>query len=191
MRGIPISGSLRNYYFESYSLNSILVDYNYGRGNCLWILDSNSAINEDISELDRDALPLSDLDRIILDNGKPSLISQQIFGREPEHQWCFYYQKADLARHESDWDEILRIEHQVSDKGFSPNNKLEWLPFIEANASEGNWERAKEITIKAFKASPITRKTFCSLWKGFESSIDGEIPEREVILSVLKSLECQ
>ena len=190
LEDIPISGSLRNYVFESNSLNSVLLDYNYGRGNCLWILDGQSAINEDISELTREALPLSDLDRIVFNTGKPSLISQEIFGREPEHQWCYYYQKADLARHERDWGEILRLEQTVSEIGFSPNNKLEWLPFIEANASEGNWERAKEITLEAFKASPITRKTFCSRWKEYEFSFDGQIPEQEVIWSVLVSLEC-
>jgi hypothetical protein len=191
LNGLDISQSLRNYSFSGNSLESIVLYYNYGGGNCLWVLDESDLMNSSIPELIREALPLSNLNRIRSQEKALNLPSRAIFGEEPEHQWCYYFQKAELAQKAGDWDEIIQIEKVVEKLGFDPNNKLEWLPFIEAYIQVGQWEKAKEMTLSAYQLSPITRKTFCSLWGSLSDSLLKTPLNPNVIMEVEVSLGCQ
>ena len=58
----------------------------------------------------------SHLDRIVPSGPSPTP-SPKIFGYEPEHDWCYYYQKASLARQIGDWEEIGRLYDQTRKLG--------------------------------------------------------------------------
>ena len=64
----------------------------------------------------------------------PVLIRQipEIFGAEPPHTWCYYFEKADLARQLQDWQSVLQLEKQAREHGFTPKFGPEYVPFIEA-----------------------------------------------------------
>ncbi|MBV6394955.1 MAG: hypothetical protein HFACDABA_00526 [Anaerolineales bacterium] len=66
---------------------------------------------------------------------KPQTI---VFGEEPPHTWCYYYQRADLARQSGDWDEVSALEAEAKRLGFAPDDPLEWTPFLQAHAVRGN-----------------------------------------------------
>lgn len=55
----------------------------------------------------------------------------EIFGREPEHTWCYYFQKASLARQLKDWDKLEKIKKEVMEKSFKPSDPNEWLIFTK------------------------------------------------------------
>ena len=61
-----------------------------------------------------------------------------IFGPEPPHGWCFYYERADLARQLGDWVEVTRLGTEAAQKEFAPSDPLEWIPFAQAYAIQGN-----------------------------------------------------
>ena len=42
-----------------------------------------------------------------------------LFGPEPPHTWCYYFQKADLARQRGDWDEVARLGDEARELGFA------------------------------------------------------------------------
>ena len=48
----------------------------------------------------------SHVDRIIPTGTSPTLPAH-IFGAEPPHDWCYYYQKASLARQLGDWAQVV------------------------------------------------------------------------------------
>ncbi|HSK65781.1 MAG TPA: hypothetical protein VK888_02560, partial [Anaerolineales bacterium] len=54
----------------------------------------------------REASALSNADRILVSNG--SMIPE-IYGPEPEHGWCYHFQKADLARQLGDWEQVVEL----------------------------------------------------------------------------------
>ncbi len=191
LNGINLSKSLRNYSFKGKSRDSIMLHYNPEDGNCLWVLDEHDRVNMELPGLTWDALPLSDLSRIQWDQASSQLPSRSIFGKEPEHNWCFYYQKADLAQQKGDWRGILQIKDTTDELGFEPNNKLEWIPFIDAFAELGKWREAAELTLSAYESAPITRKTFCSLWASFPASNLEVKIEQKIISDVIDSLGCQ
>jgi hypothetical protein len=68
-----------------------------------------------------------------------------IFGTEPPHTWCYYYQKASYARQKGDWQEVARLGDQARAQGFSPQVRSEWMPFMEAYANLGREKDAKNL----------------------------------------------
>ena len=64
-----------------------------------------------------------------------------IFGPEPEHTWCYYYEKASLARQRSDWVEVIRLMDQADQGGFGPLDRIEWLPLMQAYVATGQKEK--------------------------------------------------
>jgi hypothetical protein len=111
-------------------------------------------------------IPFSDLSRIIPDPA-PVPPDTDIFGPEPEHTWCYYFQKADLARQTQDWNEVLDLYQQAKQSGFFPENGAEYLPLIEAYVQTGNWQNAYDLTLKARRLSLGALKMMCSNWTRF------------------------
>lgn len=89
--------------------------------------------------------PYSKLDAVAKDGELPS-VPKNIFGDEPERGWCFYYQQADLARQRGDWDKVTILLDEALDKGYYPNDPLEWIPFMQAYAVQGNVDEIREMT---------------------------------------------
>ena len=68
-----------------------------------------------------------------------------VFGPEPEHNWCYFYQKASLARQREAWDEVQSLGDEVLAKNLVPGDLIEWMPFLQAYAQQGNVERLDEL----------------------------------------------
>jgi hypothetical protein len=191
LKGQEITGSLRNYSFQSDSLDSLLMDYNHRSGNCLWILDEQDSLINELTDLTREALPISHLGRIGMDGEIESYPPVSIFGSEPKHDWCYFFQMADAAHQVNNLEKIIEMERTVHQRGLEPNNKLEWLPFIDTYAANGYWEEASQITLEKFEVSPITRNTFCAYWESYFEHSDEASKDRETITNVLETLECR
>ena len=65
-----------------------------------------------------------------------------IFGQEPEHGWCYYYQKVSLARQKEDWQEAERLTDEVLRAGLRPQDTSEWMPFFVAYARAQRFDDA-------------------------------------------------
>jgi hypothetical protein len=68
-----------------------------------------------------------------------------IYQPEPAHGWCYYYQKASLARQRGDWDEISRLYDEATAKGLMANDKSEVFPFLEGLVNAGRYADAKAL----------------------------------------------
>lgn len=68
-----------------------------------------------------------------------------VFGPEPPHNWCYFYEKADLARQRGNWDEVISLATEAFDKGLAPGDAIEWMPFLQAYASVGDVNRLTEL----------------------------------------------
>jgi hypothetical protein len=89
--------------------------------------------------------PYSKLDAVVTDGEMPS-VPEHVFGSEPERGWCFYYQQADLARQRGDWQAVTDLLDEALDKGYYPNDPLEWIPFMQAYAVQGDVNEMREMT---------------------------------------------
>jgi hypothetical protein len=70
----------------------------------------------------------------ILTQESPAAVPETLFGPEPDHGWCYYYEKAALARQGGDWDEVLRLADEAADENLQPIDLIEWMPFLQAYA---------------------------------------------------------
>ena len=132
--------------------------------SCLRVLDPRRDEVPGLSPLARAAQRFSKVDRIRANvrTGVQPLAS--MFGPEPEHTWCFYFQKADLARQTGDWLRVAQIGDEVRGSGLSPDDSSEWLPFAEAYFNIGRYEVAAEISRLALETSTILQPTLCDFW---------------------------
>lgn len=85
---------------------------------------------------------------------------QPPFEAEPPHGWCYYYQKAELARQLEDWREVARLGDEAIKTSLEPNDAIEWMPFLQAYAYLGNVNRF-EMLAKAIRKEPYYQKQAC------------------------------
>lgn len=82
--------------------------------------------------------------------------------------WCYYYQRADLARQIGDWEQVSALEAEATRLGFSPSDPLEWIPFLQAQAVLGDSAGVEQImeelkSMETFKSQrPYYKIQFCS-----------------------------
>lgn len=110
-------------------------------------------------------LPLSNMNQVISNPKRPAIPPATIFGGEPAHQWCYFFEKADLARSVDDWNEVARLGDEAFSLSLRPNNVSEYLPFIEAYARLGRMKDAKQITLETARQMPVLRPALCGVWQ--------------------------
>jgi hypothetical protein len=113
-------------------------------------------------------IALSDPSRILIEAPSPRLPDPP-FSEEPAHAWCYYYEKAELARQAQDWSKIAQLAMQAAGQGLAPQDAFEWLPFIEGYARTGNVHAAEDLTQQAWGQEPKLHRGLCILWKRLQS----------------------
>ena len=79
--------------------------------------------------------------------GERANTSTVIFGPEPAHDWCYYYQKIDLARQKLDWQAAADLADDALSLGLEPADASEWLPLLEAYIHVNDEKRSKRIAV--------------------------------------------
>lgn len=90
-----------------------------------------------------------------------------VFGKEPLHNWCYYYQKANLARQRGDWDEIIRLGEEATVLGYGPQHTSEWMPFYVGYIQAGRETEAKNIYQLIMNDDPYLQD-FCKQFEGHD-----------------------
>ncbi|HAW51016.1 MAG TPA: hypothetical protein DCX54_01625 [Flavobacteriales bacterium] len=112
-------------------------------------------------DLIREVGPYSEIEHILV-NETPHTPPTVVFGPEPAHGWCYYYQKADLARQRGEWEKVLEIGSQAFGQGFEPVDLIEWMPFLQAYALNGDVEHLRELS-PVVNAVPYISEQVCQI----------------------------
>jgi hypothetical protein len=83
-----------------------------------------------------------------------------VFGSEPPHGWCYYYEKASLARQRGDWVTVLSLAHQVKQQDISATDAIEWMPFLQAYVHASDEKGIYSIAPKV-KTDPVVVEQAC------------------------------
>ena len=102
----------------------------------------------------------SRIDRIIA-SGSGFTPPASMFGPEPARGWCYYYQKASLARQQGNWAEIGRIYDEVTAQKLKPGDQSEWIPFVEGLVNAGREAEARAIYKQEIKGRDQVRFPLC------------------------------
>lgn len=117
-----------------------------GGGACLHLHDSRlvePSAYEDVLVLENASY--SHIERVVTDSqfhAPPAYL----FGIEPQHDWCYYYQKASLARQQEDWDEVVRLADEAARLGLQAVDSSEWLPFLQGYAERQRVDEVQQIS---------------------------------------------
>lgn len=103
----------------------------------------------------------SRVDRIIPSGNSP-VPPASIFGSEPSRDWCYYYQKASLARQAGNWAEIGRLYDEVRKLNLETDDKSEIIPFFEGLVNLGRYEEAKALYNEQIKGHTEVRFPLCN-----------------------------
>jgi hypothetical protein len=180
-----ISMSIRRVSFEG-STSQVLVIH-MPRNGCLRVLDPTRADEVTYGKQSRflvEAIPLSDLSNIMVD-ANPT--AQLPFLSEPEHTWCYYFEKAELARQQGDWDQVIELTDVATSLGYEPEDVFEWLTYIEAQALTGNMETAEELSNNVLKQNHGIQRGLCEVWKRVRAA-DSKTAAR--VNEILTAFEC-
>ncbi|NUM46822.1 MAG: hypothetical protein HUU38_19120 [Anaerolineales bacterium] len=91
-------------------------------------------------------------------------VPEHIFGPEPPHTWCYYYQQATLARQKGDWEAVVALGEEAAEQGYKPLNVVEWLPFFEGYVQVGDLDQAKQLA-KIIRSDKLLRYEYCQQLK--------------------------
>jgi len=110
--------------------------------SCLHIIDGNRI--EDYREHFYVQLiyDKSRIDQIITDTDLEFSPPIEIFGPEPEHEWCYYYQKISLSNQREDWEDAVFWADEAAKLGYEPYNRSEWIPAFESYAHLNKIDKA-------------------------------------------------
>ncbi|HEX7555777.1 MAG TPA: hypothetical protein VF338_04065 [Leptolinea sp.] len=181
---ISNNSTFRTLHFIGSSPNTLLLNLDPAHGNCLWVLRPEDQLNPYLSELTQAMVPMSNLNRIEGETA-PGYPPQELFGVEPSHDWCYAFEKAELAWQEQDWPAIVLIGNDLLAKGYSPkaaisNSPREWWSFIVGYAHENQVRQAIDLSQQSLKQDKKYHEAICNLWLTMQN-----VPEVGVGISEL------
>ena len=152
VRDIKMHRDFRNLLLISYPSSS----------SCIHVIDGTLPVYSESDSLSIQQVgEFSRIDQIIPSGTSPTP-PPAIFGSEPEHGWCYYYQRASLARQAGDWKEIGKLYDKANALGLDPNDDAEVIPFFEGLVNLGRYEDAENLYVTRIRGRVKMRLPLCT-----------------------------
>jgi len=182
-----INKPYRSFQFNGNS--SDIITFHFQPPGCLKILDrkySNSVINPNLSFRQVDEITFSNID-LITEQPEHAPFSY-LFKQQTTKTWCYYFEKADLARQFGKYEEIERLGDAAIDSSKSPRIASEWLPFLEGYLWGANWERSKWIIENIQSSEGNFSSGMCYTLNRIKN--DPEYPFHKKLLEIILAYNC-
>jgi len=187
---IPVRYDFLAGSFEGNTSQAVVIYY--APPKCLRLLDPeidpvNHLIPEDT--LLRDAAMLSSTAPVL---NEAASRMPDIYGSEPVHGWCYYFEKADLARQMGNWTEVVSLGDTAFQLNDYPNDPIERFVFIEGYAHVGQWQEALKLSTVSYQVSRnYVGPLLCILWERIGRQTD-DTPEQKVTQNTAKdNFDCR
>ena len=168
----------------------VAVSFDPGLDQCLWVMRTEYADLRGLSDTAAEWLSVSNPARIQL--APDTMPPPEIFGEEPPHGWCYYYEKADLARQFQQWQVVIALWKQSAQNGgVRPRNSIELLPIIEAYARLGDWKSAQKLTMQGLVLPDRSNSVLCDVWRELGATAAASFERDQTVVAVQRQLGCQ
>jgi hypothetical protein len=176
LAGTVLEEGIRNYSFRGNSKDAILLDFSPESKRCLQFISLRDEADSDLPETFRNLLSISSLSLIEREAPGGWKPPESIFGPEPAHTWCYYFEKAELAYQSEDWQEIIRLMEEAKTGGFAPSDMKEYLPLLQAYLQTGEVESARSLSLQMARLSNNIDDRICKVWlAALEANPDPEL----------------
>ncbi len=99
----------------------------------------------------------------------PAQVSETLFGPEPAHEWCYTFEKADLAVQQKNWQAVVALANESASQKLEPVNSLEWMPFLQTYAYLGD-EEAFIATLKKINMVRYNQVQTCNVMTNMQQA---------------------
>ncbi len=170
---------------------SQVVAFYYAPPACLRLLDPDVDVANRFlpaENLMREAAALSS--SVWIRPEKTAALSE-VYESEPPRGWCYYFERADLARQMKDWEEVVRLAEIAFALGDHPNDPAERFVFIEGYAHASDWARAKELSVDAWRVSKeYLSPMLCALWNRIETETPQDADQKRAVAAIREKFAC-
>ena len=144
--------------------DNLLVMSQPTEGSCVHVIDGQWP-RYSVDDIDR-ILLVEEYSKIqnVLADGEPPHPPASLFGAEPAHTWCYYYEKAELAFQKGEWETIVQLGDEAIQNGEYPIDRVEWMPFLQAYAHLGDEQKLRE-TAPRINEFPFLKSQACTTLK--------------------------
>jgi len=185
-RDMPVEHNYRSFKFSG-NTNSMIA-FKIFPDRCLRILGPEDQNLPGIPDQLEDLLYLSRKD-LIGNIAEPSVSLPHVFGSQIEKDWCYYFQKADLAGQFSEWDEVAALYHEANENGFQPYSADELAIFMKGLIITGELETARQVANEM--ANDETYRVFtCESWQNAVDQTEMTLGSQKESQTIFEELGC-
>jgi tetratricopeptide (TPR) repeat protein len=186
-----INYDFRTYKFVGNTNQTLMVG---GKsGGCLRLLDEYFTPAQSFVDLYPkpmlDATGISNLDTVITSAAQKTPPAF-LFGSEPAHTWCYYFEKAELARQVGDYAQAYDLIQQATQLQFAPKDLTEWYPYIDASLRLGHFDEAVELSRRIIVGDSVVKYGVCHTWENYISTLPKDGPLFSQVQEQLGVMEC-
>ncbi|MDO9302477.1 MAG: hypothetical protein Q7T89_13915 [Anaerolineales bacterium] len=189
LQGAPLEYSKLSMNFSGDSNKMLLLSFNPELKRCLWVLNPNDTNLRLVSDDMRKLSAGSDISLIQQTDSEPTL-PESIYGKQNTKTWCYYFEKADLARQYKQWNEIARLWQESKSVGEQADNGFEYIPFIEGFGHLEDWEQVKLLTKSAKKITAGLEPSLCSALDRLTANAPASQQRDDTIKNLKDDLKC-
>jgi len=153
---------------------------------CIHVIDGSLPVYSEYDDLlVQQVGGYSHIDRIVT-SGTAPVPPAPIFGSEPEHDWCYYYQKASLARQAGDWQEVGKLYDKTIALGLEARDTAELIPFFEGLVNLRRYDEARTLYNTQIKGREKLRFPLCN----FLAKDPGYLPDFHYDYKMIYQILC-
>ncbi len=161
----------RKYISYDRNFQNILI-FSKNIGSCLHVIDGkHPEYSENASDDLRKVGTLSNIQLIDIESDFSPHPREDIFGPEPEKDWCYYYELAQLERQRGNWDLVAQYGQTALEKGYAPADPMEWLVFIQGFAYTNNELLDQALT--SARGDDYTNDQLCPVISSYTDELKG------------------
>ncbi len=152
---VPLETQHKIWTFRGDARHSVLFLSRLARQGqrCVWVLTPEDRDNPYIPDEVRPYTAYADWTRIRASSAGPP---PAFFGIPPQSEdWCFFYEKAELARQQGDWAAVAALWEEIQARHLRARHIYEYRPFVLALGHLGRWDEAAALSRRAWHERPI------------------------------------
>lgn len=145
-KGVPINENHFDYTNFHGNMSNTITLMQPAKG-CLRVVDSSNRDLMDLSPYASVASRVSNTSLIKNDTTKKINYDwlKLLYGKQATKCWCYYFEKAELARQFGDWQKAYDLLENALSQKLKPENDVEWVTYIEACLHTHHYDKAREI----------------------------------------------
>lgn len=166
------------YRSHTYTIDytNILVMSQPRLNSCVHVMDAANPLISEYDPLEVSlAAPHSKIENVIAD-AEPVSPPESIYGKEPARGWCNYFEEADLSAQRRDWERVAALGDEAIALGFSPEDRVEWIPFLMGYALTGDAQALARIAPRIVGERSV-RLQACDALSNIEQPLDDDVRE--------------